>query len=147
MNKTTTELVAELNQVKNTLELEHFLKHNDTELKRDSFGDGVLKLCSKYEMTPSVLQTRIAISKSQFYSLLNGTRKPNKESVVKVSFGLGITRDEMNSLLRAAGCHALDPRNKEDAIIIFGIENKREIEKVAELLKEYGSKIRLLDRE
>ena len=36
------------------------------ELQRESFGDAVLRLCAKYEITPSSLQTQIAISKSQF---------------------------------------------------------------------------------
>lgn len=147
MSKNTTELVNELEQAKNTTEFEDFLKRNDVEMHRDSFGDCVLKLCAKYEVTPSVLQPQIAISKSQFYSLLNGTRNPSKESIIKIAFGIKVTQNEVNELLQAAGYHALDPKDREDAIIMFGLENQKEVGKIDELLKEYHSKIRLMDKE
>lgn len=147
MNKNTTELVQELEQAKTTQEFQSFLKRNDAEMHRSSFGDIVLKLCAVHEMTASALQLQIAISKSQFYSLLNGTRHPSKECVFKIAFGLQATRRELDELLQTAGYYVLDPKNKEDAIIIFGLENKKEVGKIAELLKEYNSKISLLDKE
>ena len=147
MSKNTTELVNELEQAKNTSEFEDFLKRNDVEMHRDSFGDCVLKLCAKYEVVPSILQPQIAISKSQFYSLLNGTRNPSKESVIKIAFGIKVTQSEVNELLRAAGYHALDPKTREDAIILFGLENGKEVGKIDELLKEYHSTMRLADKE
>ena len=116
-------------------------------MKRESFGDCVLRLCDKYGMTASSLQPQIAISKSQFYSISNCPRPPGKESVIKIAFGLQATRKELNELLRIVGYHALEPQNKEDAIIIFGLEQKKEVGKVDELLREYKSKIRLSDKE
>lgn len=147
MSKNTTELINELEQAKSTKEFAEFLKCNDAEIRRESFGDNVLRLCARYEMTASSLQLQIAVSKSQFYSLLNGTRNPSKETVLKIALGLKITQSETNDLLKLSGYCPLDPKNKEDAIIIFGIENKKEVEKIDELLKEYHSKIKLLDKE
>ena len=147
MSKNTTELVQELEQAKNTLEFQEFLKRNHREMQRASFGDIVLRLCARYETTASCLQPQIAISKSQFYNLLNGTRNPSKESVFKIAFGLQITPGELDELLQASDYQALDPKKREDAIIIFGLENKKEVGKIDELLRSYNSKIRLLDKE
>ncbi len=147
MSKNTTELLHELEEAKTTKEFQDFIKHNDSEMQRASFGDIVLRLCARYEMTASSLQPQIAISKSQFYNLLNGTRNPSKESVLKIAFGLKITQSELNELLRASGYQSLDPKNREDAIIIFGLDNKKEVGKIDELLKEYHSKIKLTDKE
>ena len=147
MNKNTEELLHELEQAKNTKEFEEFLKRNDAKMLRESFGDTLLALCAEHEVVPSSLQPKIAISKAQFYYLLNGTRNPSKESVIKIALGLKATVSETNRLLRASGFHALDPKEREDAIITFGIENQKEVGKVDELLREYHSKIRLLDKE
>ena len=147
MSKNTEELLNELEQAKNTKEFEEFLKRNDAKMHRESFGDTLLALCAEHEMAPSSLQPKIAISKAQFYYLLNGTRNPSKESVIKIALGLKATVNETNRLLRASGFHALDPKEREDAIITFGIENQKEVGKVDELLREYHSKIRLLDKE
>ena len=147
MSKDTTELVRELEQAKNTLEFQEFLKRNQREMQRASFGDVVLRLCARYETTASCLQPQIAISKSQFYNLLNGTRNPSKESVFKIAFGLQITPAELNELLHASDYQALDPKKREDAIILFGLENKKEVGQIDELLRTYNSKIKLLDKE
>jgi transcriptional regulator with XRE-family HTH domain len=145
--KDTKELVQQFEQVKDTKEFENFLKQNETKMHRESFGDNVLRLCAKYEMTASSLQPQIAISKSQFYNLLNGSRHPSKESVIKIAYGLNVTKDELNELLQAAGYCGLDPRSKEDAIILFGLGHRKEVGKIDELLREYNSKIRLSDKE
>lgn len=147
MSKNTEELVNELEQAKNTKEFEDFLKRNDAEMHRESFGDILLKLCAAHEVTPSSLQPQIAISKAQFYYLLNGTRNSSKESVIKIALGLKATVSETNQLLLASGFHALDPKEREDAIITFGIENQKDVGKIDELLREYHSKISLLDKE
>lgn len=147
MSKDTTELVRELEQAKSTIEFQEFIKRNHREMQRASFGDCVLRLCAIYETTASYLQPQIAISKSQFYNLLNGTRNPSKESVLKIAFGLRVTPSELNELLQAAGYQVLDPKNREDAIIIFGLDNKKEVGKIDELLQEYHSKIKLTDKE
>lgn len=147
MRKDTEAFERELEQIRNTEEFVEFLRRNEDKMKRESFGDCVLRLCDKYETTASSLQPQIAMSKSQFYSVLNGTRHPSKESVIKIAFGLQTTRKELNELLRTVGYHTLESRNKEDAIIIFGLEQKKEVAKVDELLKEYKSKLRLSDKE
>ena len=147
MDRSNPDFVEELRQAKTTEEFEEFLKRHDSEMKIESFGDVVLRLCDERGIAPSVVQTRIAVSKSQFYYVINGTRNPSKESVLKIAFGLKATPKEMNELLGAAGYQELNPKNKEDAILIFGMENGKEIEKIDELLREYNSKLRLKDKE
>lgn len=145
--KYAKELVKELELIKDTKEFEDFLKHHEKEMHRESFGDGVLRLCAKYKITAALLQPRIAMSKSQFYNVLNGNRHPSKESVIKIALGLKVTQTELNELLYAAGYCGLDPRRKEDAIILFGLAHQKEVGKIDELLREYNSKIRLVDKE
>ena len=143
--KETTELLFELEQAKSTVEFQEFLKQNTSTLRRETFGDLVLNLCAKYEIKASRLQPQVAMSKAQFYNLLNGTRHPSKESALKIAFGLQVSLEEANALLSIAGYQTLDPKKKEDAILIFGLEKKKEPGKIDELLREYGCKIRLVD--
>ena len=145
--KYAKEIVKELELIKDTKEFEDFLKHHEREMYRESFGDSVLRLCVKYKITAALLQPRIAMSKSQFYNVLNGNRHPSKESVIKIALGLKVTQTELNELLYAAGYCGLDPRRKEDAIILFGLAHQKEVGKIDELLREYNSKIRLVDKE
>ena len=145
--KYAKELAKELEQITETKEFEDFLKQHEKEMHRESFGDSVLRLCAKYKVTAALLQPCIAMSKSQFYNVLNGSRNPSKESVIKIAFGLKATQTELNELLYSAGYCGLDPRRKEDAIILFGLAHQKDVGKIDELLREYNSKIRLVDKE
>ena len=114
-------------------------------LEEVTFGDRLSELCLKYHIKPSQLQVKAPISKSMFYDILKDNRKPGKETVIKIGMALKINVDEMNELLKLTGHRELYPKKKEDAIIIFGIKNGKEINEIEALLKECGSDMRLTD--
>lgn len=145
MRKSTEEIENEMKRAKTWDDLKEIMKKNG--IGRETFGDRLLELCTKYEVRPADLERKVAISKSQFYAVMNGTRNPSKENVIKIALGLGVTIEEINALLKLAKHKELYPKNKEDAIIKFGIEHKKDIYEINEMLKEYGSKINLIDEE
>lgn len=142
--KSTQELENEISKLE-TKELKNFLKEN--QIERKTFGDRLVELCDQYGVTTGTLQKNVAISKQQFYSILNGTRNPSKETVLKVALTLKITLDETNELLKLAKHKELYPKIKDDTVIIFGIKNKKDIGDIQLLLTEIGSKMNLVDRE
>ena len=60
---------------------------------------------------------------------------------------MGISLEEMNELLKLAQHKELYAKNKEDAIIIFGLKNKLKIIEIEELLSDYGATLHLLEKE
>lgn len=143
-NKSTEEIANEMNNAKSIEELNNILTKYG--IGRKTFGDRLLELCANYQVKPSALQLRVAISKSQFYAAINGTREISKENILKIALELGISIEETNELLKLAKHKELYPKNEDDAIILFGINMKMSIDEIDNLLKEYKSKIRLLDK-
>ena len=143
MQKSTKEIENELSHATTFQELKEMIDKN--EIEKQSFGAKLLELCEKYEVKAPELQKNVAISKSQFYAVLNGTRKPSRILIIKISLVLGIMLEEINYLLKLAGYKELYAKNKEDAIIKFGIEHKKSIYEINEVLKEYN--YNLLDEE
>lgn len=142
MSESTKEILNKIESANTWEELGDILKG----LEKVTFGDRLSQLCIKYQIKPSKLQLEVAISKTMFYDVMNGTRKPSKETVIKIALVMKITEEELNELLKLAGHKELYPKKKEDAIIIFGLKNKKDIVEIDELLKEYGSKIRIKEQ-
>lgn len=126
-------------------EVKEIIRENN--IGRETFGDRLLELCADYGKTPAELLKDLTISKSQFYAVLNGNRRPGRAVVIKIVLTLGVNLAEADELLKLAGHKELYPRNREDAVIRFGIEHKKNIYEINEVLKEYGSKMNLLDKE
>jgi hypothetical protein len=83
------------------------------------------------------------LTESVVYSLFNGSREnPNRDTVIKLCFGMGLTSEEANRLLRKAGKSELYIRNERDCIILFFL--KQFEQKVAEdlLLTECNIKLK-----
>ena len=143
--KTTEEIANEMDKATSFAELKAIIEQNH--IGREAFGDRLLELCAKYGKKPGELQKSVAISKSQLYAVINGTRRPGRELVVKIALALGVTTEEIDELLKLAGHKELYPKNREDAIVKFGIEHQKTIYEINEVLKEYHSKWNLLDEE
>ena len=145
MRKSTEEIANEMDRAASFEEVKEIIRENS--IGRETFGDRLLELCADYGKTPAELLKDLTISKSQFYAVLNGNRRPGRAAVIKIVLTLGVNLAEADELLKLAGHKELYPRNREDAVIRFGIEHKKNIYEINEVLKEYDSKMNLLDKE
>lgn len=145
MRKSTEEIANEMDKAASFEEVKEIIRQNS--IGRETFGDRLLELCAEYDKTPGELLKDLTISKSQFYAVLNGKRRPSRVAVIKMVLTLGVNLAEADELLKLAGYKELYPKNREDAVIRFGIEHKKNIYEINEVLKEYDSKMNLLDKE
>ena len=145
MRKSTEEIANEMDRAASFEEVKEIIRQNS--IGRETFGDRLLELCAEYDKKPAELLKDLTISKSQFYAVLNGRRRPSRVAVIKMVLTLGVNLAEADELLKLAGYKELYPKNREDAVIRFGIEHKKNIYEINEVLKEYDSKMNLLDKE
>ena len=115
----TNELENKIKKARNTEELKDIL----AQLPDVTFSVRMEQLCRKYAMTFSQVQTASGITKSLFYAMLNGTRNPKKGNIIKIAVAMKLTLEEANELLKLAGQKELYAKNKEDAIVMFGLKN------------------------
>lgn len=70
------------------------------------------------------------------YKVFNGERKPSRDILISISVGMQLTLEETQLLLRVMKYAVLDPRDKRDSIIIFGIKSGYDICRLNDLLNE-----------
>ena len=141
MAKTTKYFDNRLEKANSEADLQSII----SELPRTTFVIRVDELREQYGLTFSWIQTESSITKSLFYSIVNGTRKPKKAHIIKIGIAMKLSIEELNELLKLAKHKELYAKNRDDAIIIFGLKNNLKIEDIENLLTQYKSEFHLMD--
>ena len=81
---------------------------------------------------------RAWIDRTYGYQLFNGTRRPSRDKVIQLAFGLELDLPRTQELLGAAEKNALDPRRKRDAVFIFCIGKRMNLVDAQILLDRLG---------
>jgi hypothetical protein len=67
-----------------------------------------------------------------------GTRRANRDILIATAFGMSMTADETQMLLRLAGTARLDPRVRRDAVTLHALIKKRRITYLNDILFDIG---------
>ena len=119
-------------------DLDTYLQGNDSHLQTPDFYMMLKSFSEQREMLPAQVIERSQIERTYGHQLFNGTRRPSRDKVIQLALGLGLSVEETQQLLRAAGKSQLYPRLKRDAVILYGIQKKLSILAVQESLTKYG---------
>lgn len=129
--KSTTTL---FNMLSSTKDIDTFLDNYDSELEPIEFTVYLNQLASERACSIPDIIKKGYINESYCYQLFNGTRKPSRDKIIQLGFALGLNLYEVNKLLKAGGKSELYCREKRDAIIIYGINNKLALIDVEEII-------------
>lgn len=118
--KNTNDLRQELME---TADLSRFLSEN-----RENFSSGDLcallnRLFQKHGLSKVELAKRAGMSEVYLHQVFSGRRNPSRSRLLCLCFGLNATVEETQELLKQSGLAQLYPKNKRDAIILYGIAN------------------------
>lgn len=115
-----------------------FLDNYDDELAPLSFHELLNTLLAKNGLQiPSVIKAS-NINETSCYQIFNGRRKPSRDKIIQLCFGMALTPTEANRLLKVGEKSELYCRDKRDAVFIYGLNNKLAVVDIDEILFSYG---------
>lgn len=137
-----------LNQAPSTLELEHeikatakiddyFVKHGNHMLSRSLPEHLKLLLKQKGISRADVVRDSL-LNRTYVYQILDGRRMPSRNKLIAVAFGMHLSDEETQAMLKLAGYRKLYAKDKRDAVLLFSLNQKKNIEETNELLYDYG---------
>ena len=133
--KGTNRLQRELME---TPDLDRFLSEN-----RDSFHSGSIHellntLFQKRNISKAALAKQSCISEVYLHQVFAGRRSPSRSRLICLCFGLSATLEETQELLKQCALAQLYPKNKRDAILIYGLVNHVSLSDVNDKLFSEG---------
>lgn len=136
--KNTDELLAE---IKESTEIKSFLAENDEYIKNLTLTQYLDILIEEKNITRKEVINNSELNYTYGYQILNGTRKPTKDKLLQICFGMKATPDEANRILVLANAGGLYSKNRRDCVIIFALEKKLSLTQANELLYELNEEI------
>lgn len=106
---------------------EEFISENGCPELSELIGE----LLNKAGVSRAELIRRLDTDINYGYQLLNGTRIPTRERLIRIGLLLGADVDRLQHLLRAASKEALYVRDVTDAKVFYAIKHKMNYEKAA----------------
>lgn len=136
--KDTGELLAE---IKKSTEIKHFLAENDEDIKNLTLSEYLNILIEKKQVPKGESIKKAELNYTYGYQMINGTRKPTKDKLLQLCFGLNATVEEANRILLIANAGGLYSKNRRDCIIIFALDKGLTLTQTNELLFELNEAV------
>ena len=139
MEKSTNELLGVLKSKKNYSE---FFQNEIGELIFKSLDEYLGVLLKEKNLKKSEVIEKSNLDKNYAYQLFNGIKKnPSRDKILMLAFGMKLTLDETRKLLKIAGLSDLYVRIPRDSVIIFCLQNGKNLIETNEMLDDYALKI------
>ena len=135
MTKSTNELGFELNH---TEDIHKYIIENNAEFDSKKFTDFLQGLIKERRKTKKEIASESCMSEPFLYDILSNRKKPKRDSILKLSFGLRLNIIKTERLLMLAGHSQFYPRYMRDSLIFNARQNNMTIMEAEQLLTRYG---------
>ena len=135
VEKSTNELMNELKRADDCFE---FVQENVGEFESVSLVQKLEMLLEKYQKTRSEVIREAGLDITYGYQIFDGRKRPRREKLLQLAFGFPLTVEDANELLRAGGVSNLYVRCKREAICMYCLEQKMNLDECNLMLYKAG---------
>ncbi len=104
-------------------DLDQFLSENKGNFNSGSVCDLLNRLFQQRALSKAALAKQSGMSEVYLHQIFAGRRTPSRSRLLCLCFGLSATLEETQELLKQCGLAQLYPKNRRDAVILYGIAN------------------------
>ena len=137
--RATTAAVNE--EIKQASDIDRFLKENQKYMVKQSLREHLDYLLMQKDITIAQVARGSQIDRSYVYQIFSGDKKPSRDKLISIAFGMSLSADETHQLLKLSGNRELYVRDERDALILFALQQNYDICKANELLYDHNFKI------
>ena len=135
MVKDTAKIVEELGICP---DFKTFYGENKEYMVKDNLSTLLDKLIKKYGLKKSQIIRAAEMSEVYAYQIFSGLRVPERKKILCIAVAMGLSLNEVQTLLKSAGYSTLYVKMPFDSIILYGICKKLSVVEINEILYEYG---------
>lgn len=78
------------------------------------------------------------LDRKYLYQIFSGEKTPSRDKLIALAFGLHLSDEEAQTMLKVSGNRELYVRDERDIIILFALRKKMNISEVNDLLFDHG---------
>ena len=138
MDKTTNELKHE---IKEAVSIDAYLMRNEAHLLRRSVAEHLMALLAEKGITRADVVRGSLLDRAYVYQIFSGEKTPSRDKLIALAFGLGLTDEETQRMLKLSGNRELYAKDKRDALILFALQRGYSIWEANDMLYEHEQSI------
>ena len=138
MAKSTEELRHE---IKSATDIEDYLKSNRGSLNRDSLPRHLKHLLSEKGISKADVARDSLLDRTYTYQIFSGKKNPSRNKLISLAFGLHLSDEETQTLLKISVNRELYAKDARDAVILFALQHGMSVFETNELLFKHGFEV------
>lgn len=111
-----------------------FLEKNRDHMLTQTLSEHLMMLLAQKNLRRSDVVRDSGLERTYIYQIFNGEKKPSRDKLIAIAFGLHLSVEETQRMLKLGGCSELYPRVARDAVILFAINREQGIREADRLL-------------
>lgn len=128
-------------------DIDNFIFENDSELKSLTLESYLNYLLKEKKIKKKDVINSSKINLTYGYQIFSGQRKPSRNKLLQLIFGLGVGVLEAQKILKLAGVNELYVKNKRDSIILFCLKKGLDIFTADDMLYKYNQEVIINEEE
>lgn len=133
--KTTDELRHE---IKTAANIEDYLANNKEYLLKGTLSEHLHMLLSQKKLRRADVIRGSLLGRAYVYRIFAGDKIPTRDKLIALAFGLQLTEEETQKMLKLSGSRELYARDGRDALILFALQRRMSIMDANELLIDHA---------
>lgn len=98
-------------------------------------------LLKKNGLTKADVVRGSQLNRKYVYQIFSGEKTPSRNKLIALAFGLQLTAEETQTMLKLAGYRDLYAKDTRDAIILYALQRRKNILETNELLYEHECQV------
>lgn len=137
-NKSTDELNHE---IKDATNIEDYLVRNKENMLTSNLPEYLNRLLTQKGLKRADVMRNSQLGRAYVYQIFSGKKTPSRDKLIAIAFGMGLSDDETQKMLKLTCNRELYARDERDALILFALQKKKTVFEVNESLVDHGFSI------
>lgn len=133
--KSTDELKHEITIA---TDIEDYLTENKEHLLKDTLAEHLHMLLAQKGLRRADVIRGSLLGRAYVYRIFAGDKIPSRDKLIALSFGLKLSAEETQKLLKISGNRELYARDERDALLLFALQRNRNIMDANGMLLDHG---------
>ena len=116
----------------------NFLAMNQNNMLYMTLSEYLMSLLKQGNLRRSDVVRDSGLEKAYIYQIFNGEKRPSRDKLIAITFGLHLPVEETQRTLKLGGYSELYARVARDAVILFAVSHGKDIWETDSLLHDNG---------
>ncbi len=131
----TTELE---NEIKAATNIDGYLERNRPHMLSCTLHEHLRDLLTQKGISRADVVRGSMLNRTYVYQIFDGSKAPSRDKLIAIAFGLHLSDEEAQRMLKLSGYRNLYARDDRDAIILYALQRGLSILDANDLLFEHG---------